>query len=139
MTLHDHIRLIWNRPCVGGEILQDFVFDDGLPPPSEAELEATREQALALWQAEQDARQVIPPPVTRRQLKRWLHSRGLLNSVPALIATIADDDARALAQIDWDDAATFDADNHLVLTFAAALGMTREQLHAAWIEAAQIL
>ena len=80
-----------------------------------------------------------PPPVTRRQLKRWLYQQGLLDSVPALIAAIADADARALAQIDWDDAATFDADNPLVLTFAAALGMTREQLHAAWIEAAQIL
>lgn len=102
---------------------------NGYPKPSKEEIETA-------WENRPPE---TPPPVTRRQLKRWLYAQGLLNSVPALIATIADDDARSLAQIDWDDAATFDADNPLVLTFAAALGMTREQLHAAWIEAAQIL
>ena len=55
MTLHDHIRLIWNRSCVGGAVLEEFIFDDGLPPPSEEDLDATHQQALALWQAEQQA------------------------------------------------------------------------------------
>lgn len=137
MTTADHIRLAFPQRtysfCAG-----EFVFDDGLEPPSPEELAATHAEAMQRWLAEQTAADV-PPPVTRRQLKRWLHAQGLLSAVPQLIAGIADSDARALAQIDWDDAATFDADNPLVLTFAAALGMTRQQLHAAWIEAAQIL
>jgi hypothetical protein len=55
MKIHDHIRLVWTRPCVGGATLEEFVFDDGLPPPTAEELEATREQALALWNAERQA------------------------------------------------------------------------------------
>lgn len=100
-------------------------------------MQVAEAQALGLLAAEQAAQP--PPPVTRRQLKRWLHSRGLLNSVPALIAAIPDANARALAQIDWDEASVFEADNALVLAFAAAMGMTRDQLHAAWVEAAQII
>lgn len=103
--------------------------------------EEQRQQTLQAWaQSQFDAQYAlhVPPPVTRRQLKRWLHSRGLLEAVPQLIANIVDIDARSLAQIDWEDASTFDADNPLVLSFAAALGMSRQQLHAAWIEAAQI-
>lgn len=115
-----------------------FIFADGLPAPSAEEIAAAHDAALVLWQAEQAANNV-PPPVTRRQLKRWLHSRGLLDAVPQLIASIEDADSRSLAQIDWDDASTFDADNPLVLTFSAALGMSRQQLLGAWIEAAQII
>jgi hypothetical protein len=138
MTLSDHIRLAFGRPHVArGPAMADVTFDDGLEPPSAEDLEATHAAALQLWTEEQAANNV-PPPVTRRQLKRWLHSRGLLEAVPQLIANIADTNARALAQIDWDEASVFEANNPLVLTFAAALGMTREQLHAAWIEAAQI-
>jgi hypothetical protein len=138
MTLSDHIRLAFGRPHVArGVDMSDVTFDDGLEPPSPEQLEATHAEAFALWLAEQAAHNV-PPPVTRRQLKRWLHSRGLLESVPQLIANIQDADARSLAQIDWEDASTFDADNPLVLAFASSLGMNRQQLHAAWREAAQI-
>lgn len=132
----DIVRLVWpSRPFSWDG--STFVFDDGQPAPSDEDMQAAEAQALVLLAAEQAAQP--PPPVTRRQLKRWLHSRGLLEAVPQLISSIADADARALAQIDWEDASTFDADNPLVLTFAAALGMTRQQLHAAWIEAAQIV
>lgn len=79
-----------------------------------------------------------PPPVTRRQLKRWLLAQGLLAQVPALIAAITDDNARAEAQIDWEDASVFEVTNPLVVNFATALGLDNEQLHAAWREAALI-
>jgi hypothetical protein len=79
-----------------------------------------------------------PEPITRRQLKRWLFSQGLLEQVPVLIAGIADENARAEAQIDWEDASVFEVTNPLVISFANSLGMTNEELHNAWLEAAAI-
>jgi hypothetical protein len=81
---------------------------------------------------------ITPEPITRRQLKRWLLAQGLLAQVPALIAAITDDNARAEAQIDWEDASVFEVTNPLVVNFATALGLDNDQLHAAWREAALI-
>lgn len=39
-----------------------FVFDDGLPPPSDAEIEAAHDQALALHEADM---------LSRQQIKEW--------------------------------------------------------------------
>lgn len=58
MTLSDHIRLTWARPHVSGPTINNFVFDDGLPPPTEEELASTYDAALAAWNAEQNAPQV---------------------------------------------------------------------------------
>jgi hypothetical protein len=80
----------------------------------------------------------IPPPVTRRQLKRWLLAQNLLAQVPQLIAAITDENARAEAQIDWEDASVFEVTNPLVINFATALGLNNEQLNEAWVEAALI-
>lgn len=80
----------------------------------------------------------VPTPITRRQLKRWLYTQGLLDQVPILIAGISDETERAEAQIDWDDAAVFEVTNPLVVSFGAELGFSEEQLNAAWFEAATI-
>lgn len=79
-----------------------------------------------------------PEPITRRQLKRWLYTQGLLDQVPILIAGISDETERAEAQIDWEDAAVFEVTNPLVVSFGAELGLSEEQLNAAWLEAATI-
>lgn len=97
------------------------------------------EAAIQRWaDAMENAVLPPPPPVTRRQLKRWLLAQGLLAQVPALIAAITDDNARAEAEIDWEDASVFEVTNPLVVNFATALGLDNEQLHAAWREAALI-
>lgn len=139
MRLSDHLRLAWpQRPFVmRGDTIDRAVFDDGLPAPSAEELDATYEQALTAWQAEQLAASA-PPPVTRRQLKHWLNGQGLLAQVPALIAAISDPALRSFAQIDWDEAATFEVTHPLVMNFGASLGLSTEQLHAAWRQAALI-
>lgn len=137
MNITDHLRLAFpGRPfsACGDEV----IFDDGLPMPDEAELAATHDAALAAWQTEQLAA-ATPPPVTRRQLMHLLHGRGWLEAVPALIASIPDELARKLAWIDWDTASVFEVGHPLVAEFAAALHLTRDQLHDAWREAAQIL
>lgn len=81
---------------------------------------------------------IVPAPITRRQLKRWLLAQGLLDQVPGLIAGISDAEARAEAEIDWADASVFEVTNPLVVSFGAAMGLTEEQLHDAWVEAAKI-
>jgi hypothetical protein len=50
-TPHDHVRLIWQRPCRWGK--DGFTFDDGLPPPTDAEFAATEAQAKTLFAQEQ--------------------------------------------------------------------------------------
>jgi hypothetical protein len=80
----------------------------------------------------------VPEPVTRRQLKRWLLAQGLLDQIPALIAGISDPSVQAQAQVDWEDAATFEVTHPLVLSFGASLGLSAEQLHEAWRQAALI-
>ncbi len=57
MTLSDHIRLIWARPHVSGPTIEDFIFDDGLPPPTQEDLAATYDAARAAWEAERNAPQ----------------------------------------------------------------------------------
>jgi len=81
---------------------------------------------------------IVPPPITRRQLKRWLYTQGLLDQVPILIAGISDETERAEAEIDWADASVFEVTNPLVISFGAALGLTEGQLQDAWLEAATI-
>lgn len=81
---------------------------------------------------------IVPSPITRRQLKRWLLAQGLLEQVPVLIAGLSDAEARAEAEIDWADASVFEVTNPLVISFGAALGLTEGQLHDAWLEAATI-
>jgi hypothetical protein len=122
MKLIEHIHIIWpNRYFVAyGDVIQ---FEDGLPMPSQEELDATYDQAFAIWE-EQQIIASAPPPITRRQLKRWLHSQGLLSQVPTLIASIEDENTRTEAQIDWEDAAVFEATNPLVVSFATTLGLS---------------
>jgi hypothetical protein len=79
-----------------------------------------------------------PPPITRRQLKRWLLAQGLLDQVPTLIAGISDPTVRAEAEIDWVDASVFDVTNPLVVSLGAELGLSEVQLHSAWVEASTI-
>ncbi len=52
MTLSDHLRLVWPSRAfiMRGETVD---FDDGLPPPTQEELDATHAEALSLWEAEQ--------------------------------------------------------------------------------------
>jgi hypothetical protein len=136
MKLADHINIIWpERKFVAyGD---QFVFEDGGSLPTQAQLNATRAQALAAWDAQQKVLKA-PPPVTRRQLKRWLLAQNLLPQVPQLIAAITDENARAEAQIDWEDASVFEVTNPLVINFATALGLSNDQLNEAWVEAALI-
>lgn len=83
-----------------------------------------------------------PPPVpawvTRRQLKQWLIEHGHIAAVETALAGIEDATARAVALNWWTESLEFRRDHPLVAQLTAALGMSGEQVDAAFREAAAL-
>ncbi|WP_027670094.1 hypothetical protein [Rheinheimera baltica] len=77
----------------------------------------------------------VPQSITRRQARQQLLLMGLLDNVDPTIAVIPDQTARRMAEIYWQDATDFERDNPYLLSIAAALGLTPEQLDDAFIAA----
>ena len=115
--------------------------DDGLPRavPLEPKPQKTGKvyspARNGAW-VEGDADPEPPPPsVTKRQLRRWCVEHGIaLDSLRAEINKITDQQARALAMIDFEDASEYDLTDPLVALLAAKFGVSKEQ---AFAEAAQ--
>lgn len=79
----------------------------------------------------------VPASVTRRQARLALLQAGLLETVNATIAAMPSP-AKERAQIDWDDAQTFDRDNQLLAQMAGALGLNDAALDALFVAAAAL-
>lgn len=76
------------------------------------------------------------PPITRRQLRLTLVRNGVsLSDVSTAIAGIEDELARAEAQIEWEDAATFERLHPTLLAIADALSLSPEAVDAMWLQA----
>lgn len=80
----------------------------------------------------------VPRQVTRKQARKTLALAGLLSQVQPAIDAVADPQTRMLAQIDWDDSATFERDNPTLLMLAETLGLSNSQVDALFIQAAQL-
>lgn len=76
----------------------------------------------------------ILPPLSARQFRLGLHANGLLSSVQETIDAL-DEHERTAAQIEWEYAIQFDRDHHLVISLAAALELTEEQIDGMWQQA----
>lgn len=87
--------------------------------------------------AEREAYVPVPQSVTMRQARLALHAAGLLTSVDAAIASMAEPD-KSVAQITWDYASTVDRGFGMVPQLAAAFGMTEQQIDDLFIAAAQL-
>lgn len=75
-------------------------------------------------------------PVTRRQLRLTLVRNGIsLGAVEALIAGMPEGLQKDEAQIEWQDAQTFDRQHPTLLLIAQALGLTPEAVDAMWLDA----
>jgi len=84
-------------------------------------------QCLADYRVIDGALVLAPPPsVSRKQARKALLLAGLFEAVLQ----------RQLVQIDWDDAQTYERDDPTLLSLAAALGMSDEQLDALFVTAA---
>lgn len=88
---------------------------------------------------------VLPPPapppasVTARQIRLWLVGHGVsLDAVAAAIQAIPDAATRATVAVEWEYAPYIERGHPMLLPLAAALGMTSEQVDAAFREAATL-
>jgi hypothetical protein len=78
----------------------------------------------------------VLPPITKRQLRLTLVRNGIsLETVEAAIASMPEGLEKEEAQIEWNDASTFNRDHPTLLLIAAALGLTEAQIDAMWAEA----
>lgn len=80
----------------------------------------------------------IPESVSPYQFRAWLLRRGVsLAQVDAMIATLPQPE-RDEATVAWEYGLEVRRDHPLVAQFGTALGMTAEQIDAAFVEAAAI-
>lgn len=77
------------------------------------------------------------PTVSRRQARRALLAADLLDDVEAAINALPEP-ARSAALIDWQDAAEFARDWPLLITLAAALGLSAAQVDDLFAAAAAL-
>lgn len=78
-------------------------------------------------------------PLTARQLRLGLIAAGVtLSSVDSAIAVIPDPTEREIATVEWEYASQFERDHSLIEQIGDALGMTVEQIDAAWLTAMEL-
>lgn len=77
------------------------------------------------------------PTVSRRQARRALRAAGLLDDIEAAINALPEP-ARSDALIDWQDATEFVRNWPLLITLAAALGLSDAQVDALFAAAAAL-
>lgn len=79
------------------------------------------------------------PTITARQFRLGLINAGItLQEVDDQIALIADPAEKAVAEIEWTYASTFERLHPLVVTVSLALNLTPEQVDSLWTWAADL-
>jgi hypothetical protein len=79
---------------------------------------------------------VVPESISARQIRMWLVSRGYsLAAVEAAIESIDDATQRELVRIEWEYAPYVERTHPVVMSVAASLEMTAEDVDQAFIEA----
>lgn len=80
-----------------------------------------------------------PDRVSARQIRMWLIRNGIsMGDVDAAISSIYDDVARESVRVEWEYAPYVERSHPMLIPLAAALGLTEEQVDAAFAEAAAI-
>lgn len=138
MTQSDHFRLLTQRPhqAVGGIVVS---VDDGLPLPDAAWYNATRAQAQALYDAEQN-----PPPPPSEPIKVELASLkialgyNLCVQIGAWINSIQDTEEKFRATTWWKESSKVRRNHPTVETFRQAMGRTSAEVDA-WFAEAQVI
>lgn len=101
-----------------------------------------RVEGVVKWVNElADAPDPIPhyPPLTARQLRLGLIQAGVsIASVDAAISAIPDEMDRETARVEWEYASQFERDHALIEQVGGALGLTPEQIDAAWLAAVNL-
>lgn len=80
-----------------------------------------------------------PQTVSARQIRLWLIRNGVsMEAVNAAIAAIQDPVERESIRVEWEYAPYVERSHPMLIPLAAALGLTEEQVGAAFAEAAAI-
>lgn len=78
------------------------------------------------------------PPLTARQLRLWLLSRGITRvMVDAALHALPPEEIEA-AEIEWEYSQEYRRDHRLIVQIGAAFDLTPEDIDAAWPEAASL-
>nr|WP_314076319.1 hypothetical protein [uncultured Roseococcus sp.] len=123
--------------------LEDHRLTVGVPAPIEHEVvealarsggEIEIEEPPAVNQPEPDPF----PPLTARQLRLWLLSRGITRAmVGAALQALPAEEIEA-AEIEWEYSQEYRRDHRLIVQIGAAFGMTAADIDAGWPEAAAL-
>jgi hydroxyethylthiazole kinase-like sugar kinase family protein len=70
----------------------------------------------------------VPQRVTRRQARRALLARGLLDEVESILGNIPETFEKRAMQIDWNDATDFERSDPTLIQLATQLGLSSEDL-----------
>lgn len=79
----------------------------------------------------------IPQSITKRQARQELIEAGLIGVVEAAINSIEDATQKALMFSWWNDSQDYERDNPELITMAASIGLTEEQLDAMFLSASK--
>lgn len=99
------------------------------------------ESQVATLQARIAELEAVPQIATNFQIRAWLitnHGVGIIDQVKSLIAAIPDPVEKVLAEQQWEYANNVFRNNPFVERIGTALGLTTQQLDAAYAEACQI-
>jgi hypothetical protein len=82
---------------------------------------------------------IIPQTISARQVRIWLIQHGIsLSMVDTAIETIEDPILKEITKVEWEYAPYIERNHPMMAPLAGALGLTQEQLDAAFIEAQNI-
>jgi hypothetical protein len=109
----------------------------------DAEQQLTATLTARVAELETTIVELTPPPkpesVTPAQIRLWLIANGIsLGTVAQMIESIQDDATRAAAQVRWEYGLVVLRDDPLVQQMGTALGLSVEQMDAAFLAASQI-
>lgn len=80
------------------------------------------------------------PDLSRKQFRLGMRDLGVSTAmIDSAIAAIADEDAREVAQIEWEDSASYSRMHPIIAQLAGAFSLTDEQIDNAWQQALNYL
>lgn len=79
-----------------------------------------------------------PAPLTARQLRLWLLSRGISGAMVDTAIAALPAEHRDVAEIEWEYATQYLREHPLIDQIGAAFGLRLSDIDAAWIEAARL-
>lgn len=81
----------------------------------------------------------VPDNISARQVRIWLLQHGIsLSQVDEAIDSIPDTILRDITRVEWEYAPYIERNHPMLVSLAEALGLTKEQLDQAFIEAQNI-